>query len=392
MKKVALHSKIPDLISMIYDSALEPERWSVFLSEIRSLTNSKSVCVLFQSPENQFPVLVNENIDSGAMAQYFDYYYELDSCFTFAEKHASYDKFFSTVQAVPNKKSLVSAIGEEYYHDFHIKSLGADEMVCCVFDPAKNSGSFVALHKAIGQPFADAATLSALQQLVPHLQRAQKISQKLVGLSQLNNALYESMQQLKQGVILFDSLGKPIFINTSAERMIANHPLITLSHQGIDCQSHSENVKLDQLLRQTILSRFGKNTSGGGSLLLGQNGNTGQTKPLSIMISPVHSRENVSLPLPSSACAMMLISDMSAEIPAYQAFLTELYGLTPSETRVATSIANGNSLEEIATTNQTSIHTVRNQLKAIFSKTDTHRQTELVKLILELSSTGRGKN
>ncbi len=386
MKKVELHSKMPDLIGMIYDSALEPELWSVFLSEIQSLTNSKSAFLFVDSPLGEQPLALPENIDSDAMVQYFDYYQQLDTCFTFAENHAGFDKFFSTVRTISDKKSLVSAIGEEFYNDFHLKQLATDEMVSCVFDP-QNSSSFIALHKAIGQPLMDESSLLALQQLVPHLQRAQKISQKLIGLSQLNSSLYASMQHLKQGVVLFDSLGKPLFINTSAENLITNHPSIGLSHNGIDCHSQIENAQLNTLLTQTILTSFGKNTSGGGSLLIGQNE---RTKTLTITLSPIHSRNSTSMPLPNSACAMMLIGNMNEDISACQELLAEFYGLTPTETKVAVSIANGKSLEEIAEISKNSIHTVRNQLKSIFSKTDTHRQTELVKLILGLSLTTIG--
>ncbi len=62
--------------------------------------------------------------------------------------------------------------------------------------------------------------------------------------------------------------------------------------------------------------------------------------------------------------------------------LRETYGLTPAEVRVAQNLVSGSALTDIADTLGVTHNTVRNQLKSIFSKTDTKRQTELVGLIL----------
>jgi DNA-binding CsgD family transcriptional regulator len=61
------------------------------------------------------------------------------------------------------------------------------------------------------------------------------------------------------------------------------------------------------------------------------------------------------------------------------------YGLTPTESSVASRLAAGAGLEQIGRELEISINTVRGHLKAIFGKTRTHRQAELVcKLLSEL--------
>ena len=68
------------------------------------------------------------------------------------------------------------------------------------------------------------------------------------------------------------------------------------------------------------------------------------------------------------------------------AMLVELFALTPAEARVASMIAAGSSPEEIAEELSLARETVRNQIKAIFAKTDTHRQNELAALIGRLDA------
>lgn len=57
------------------------------------------------------------------------------------------------------------------------------------------------------------------------------------------------------------------------------------------------------------------------------------------------------------------------------------YGLTQAEGDIAAAFALGASLGEIAERRCNSVHTVRTHLKSIFSKTGTHRQSQLVALL-----------
>lgn len=86
---------------------------------------------------------------------------------------------------------------------------------------------------------------------------------------------------------------------------------------------------------------------------------------------------------------MVLISVMQAKISASAdpALLESMFDLSPAEARVANAIAQGEDVVAIARRLRVSLHTVRTQLKTVFLKTDTHRQAELVALVLQLGST-----
>src|SRR6476469_10232052 len=64
--------------------------------------------------------------------------------------------------------------------------------------------------------------------------------------------------------------------------------------------------------------------------------------------------------------------------------LFAVFGLTPAEARIAALLAEGLSLKEIARAQGTQHDTVRKQLGAIYQKTRTNRQPELVRLLLHL--------
>jgi DNA-binding CsgD family transcriptional regulator len=62
--------------------------------------------------------------------------------------------------------------------------------------------------------------------------------------------------------------------------------------------------------------------------------------------------------------------------------LQGLFGLTIAEACIASMLAEGKSLADIATRQGIALNTIRVHLKNIFAKTSTARQAQLVALIL----------
>jgi DNA-binding CsgD family transcriptional regulator len=66
------------------------------------------------------------------------------------------------------------------------------------------------------------------------------------------------------------------------------------------------------------------------------------------------------------------------------ATLAKAFRLTPSEAKLACIIARGAPPAIAARELKISRETARNQLKSVFAKTDTHRQSELVALLMQV--------
>lgn len=78
-------------------------------------------------------------------------------------------------------------------------------------------------------------------------------------------------------------------------------------------------------------------------------------------------------PAPSSSVDVVLVASM--------------FELTPAEAKVAVALVEGLDLRKIARSHNTALETVRSQLKAIFLKTGTRRQSDLVALLLRSIAT-----
>lgn len=82
--------------------------------------------------------------------------------------------------------------------------------------------------------------------------------------------------------------------------------------------------------------------------------------------------------------AIIVIVDPDARSRPPEAVLRSCFGLTSAEAKVAKAVAGGGMLEAVSAELGISYATARNQLKAVFAKTGTHRQAELVTLFARL--------
>jgi DNA-binding CsgD family transcriptional regulator len=83
-------------------------------------------------------------------------------------------------------------------------------------------------------------------------------------------------------------------------------------------------------------------------------------------------------------CALLTLNVLGPKPGPPAAILAKTFRLTPAEAKLACVIACGASPEIAARELKISRETARNQLKSVFAKTDTHRQSELVALLLQV--------
>jgi DNA-binding CsgD family transcriptional regulator len=84
--------------------------------------------------------------------------------------------------------------------------------------------------------------------------------------------------------------------------------------------------------------------------------------------------------------AIIVLIDPDIPFQSTEAVLRNCLGLTTAEAKLALKLATGESLETAAEQTGITRVTARNQLKSIFAKTDTHRQAELILLVMKLGS------
>jgi DNA-binding CsgD family transcriptional regulator len=87
---------------------------------------------------------------------------------------------------------------------------------------------------------------------------------------------------------------------------------------------------------------------------------------------------------PSAANALVMIIDPEREPEPPKTLIRRLFGLTNAEADVALRVMSSDGLKPIAADLALSRETINTHLQHIFEKTDTHRQAELVRLLLAI--------
>ena len=103
-------------------------------------------------------------------------------------------------------------------------------------------------------------------------------------------------------------------------------------------------------------------------------------RPYVILVAAVSKRYPALAALRPSVC--IVINDPDGQRPLPYDRLREVFGLTEAEARLAALLAGGEELRSAAAQLKITYGTARSRLTEIFLKTETRRQTELIKLLL----------
>lgn len=159
-------------------------------------------------------------------------------------------------------------------------------------------------------------------------------------------------------------------------RVLAANPEFTALAPRLDVVAFDRLVVADADATILLAAAFGSEATAIGSIPIKAEGDA---PPLVLHLVPV--RRGARDVFVRAAWVVIVTPVVTAEAPAAE-ILAGLFDLTPAEARVARLIAGGGSVETVAVDHHVSEQTVRNQLRAVLQKTGTHRQSELVRLLL----------
>jgi DNA-binding CsgD family transcriptional regulator len=209
--------------------------------------------------------------------------------------------------------------------------------------------------------------------LLPHLQHALQLRQRLGSLEAQIQTGFAALDALALGVVVTTADGAIVFANAAAEALAC-------SDEGLRLGGRCSGLGAVQPLKaQALCSLVYAVTHGGaGGMLRVTRRNR---SPLAVLVAPLPTRLHPATAL-VPAFALVLITD-PADTPvlAGQA-LQQLFALTAAEAGVA--LAAGHSAEAIAAEREVSLPTVRTQIRQMLEKTGARHLRDLGRLLTEI--------
>lgn len=223
-----------------------------------------------------------------------------------------------------------------------------------------------------------------LQALLPLLQRIVRLY-LVIGESERRRRIAEHVLETSGvGVVLVDSAGSVITANAAAHA-IMGHTHVLGIHDG---RLHAQRRADQHLLLRHIREKSEQQSAGeaqSGCYAAFALLRDDHALPVTVMVRPGPPFGPASAPLRRTAT--VILRDPARRLSLAGPDLETLFGLSPAEARLAQLLADGMSMEEAALQLGVSRNTVRSQLQAVFAKTGTNRQGDLVRLLLSSAAT-----
>lgn len=236
---------------------------------------------------------------------------------------------------------------------------------------ATPSGQSVAMSvsRDRGRPAFEPETMQLAQRLFPHLRNVYQLQQRLQQLEDTASV----MDRVSYGVWLLGSDGEVVKANTAAQGLLANpHGGIHQRGQALVATWRADRAALQHAI-ECGSTRIAARRS---DFLL--HDHCGQSWA-ACTVHPL--RENALdswLPSAKATC-LLLVHLLCTHAPGPKDALRQIFGLTPAEAELADVLLQHGSLDGCADALGKSHETLRTQLKALFAKTETHHQSELIR-------------
>lgn len=383
MEKLAPFS---DAVESMYDAALDPIRWPLVAEKIATLQGS-SKCVMF--------AVRHEKVMSGFVfthgipasdVELWDGRFAREDVWT----KAAIEKGLAMEGSVMTSEELLSDdefLNSTYYREF-LAPQNVGRLLCgVIFDGTRSNlpMSACSVYRPRHQEGFESQCRDLHKLLTNHLSKAMGTMFRLRDAELRVASSLAALQRVPSAILLVTTDGRLDFINAAAQHVFDLDDGLTVkgSLLGGGYLSVNDNdlqVQLDLLISGAVATHRYRN-AGHFSQALNIRRPSGAAD-FRVQIAPL-GRENEYASNSRDVRAIVFITypaEFGVELDSEK--LLNAFQLTKAEIAVAQEFMRGDSLKKMASNLGLSENTVKTHTRSIFEKTHTHRQAQLMKLLL----------
>jgi DNA-binding CsgD family transcriptional regulator/PAS domain-containing protein len=357
-------SESPDIktfIDVLYDASLDPERLPEFVRSLAAAFGTEFGQFLVRGRDQRgFVINVMSGFDDVEPARF-------EQDYAFREEQAPWlgaaeDSFSST--AYFRERLRLQGIGDSLW----LRS-----------DDGDGHSAMIGLFRRVGAgPFSD-CDRDRLQSLRPHLPQAMRLLVRAAE-TEVENAILRGLcDGMAAASVVTDAAGHVAFANPAAQRLIDSAQGVAMLNGVLTAAVSRQTRDLHDNIR-----RIARAARDGDLAAVSQTAMSlerpGGGKPVGCVIRPLAARTGTL----SGSKPMVHVHLAPAEavgVPSIS-LLRGLFGLTPAEGGLLQALMQDKRIEEYAEERGVAVTTVRTQLAHLFRKTDTNRQSELIRLAI----------
>lgn len=359
---------LSDTIGAIYDCALDPQLWPDTCLKIADLCESTGggICV--------------HDLRHARNDQLFVFGYQPQFLETLGSQYAQSPMAAADIVASVGDVNILStdrhSLLESRFYREVLAPFGLTDMIW--FPALRTGGRMASMHASRKDkaPHYQQFEIGLFKLLSPHVCRALTISDALDIRTMRSEMLEKTLDGLAAGVFLTDRGGRVVYMNETAVRQAKIGTSIRILNNRL--------YPVDSAARAALSVAIAQATS---------HDDDGATNPRSLAIPaasgagyiatllPVQRGQRRDIVAPFAASVAIFMQDpIEAPMMPGEAF-ARLHKLTGAELRVLLALAQGMGAKEAADMLGISEPTARSHLQHMFSKTNTARQADLLRLL-----------
>lgn len=362
-RSIALQNRA---VHAVYQSILEPEPWSTFLSLMTEyLKTADATIVVRPSSGHDLGYLVSRPGNREVEMAYSAGWYKSDP---FLDLPAG--RVMLLADVVTEEQWCNCPFNREFLGRF----LDTDPTRVMGVNIRTRAGtvSRLRLHRMASMPPFSEDDRERLAAFIPHIEQAMTLAAHVHRNESEREIYEEGLDRLNIGVIVLDETGQLLRANPVACHMLNGGDGIKLVDRHLEACSAADTRELRRLLAS---SQEDPGTVTAMSFMRP----SGRRKLAAVIRSIPLVEESEGK---SRAAWAVFLRDPDAPASAAQDIARQLFDFTPAEAVLAIELVNGLSLDEAAEKLGIRRNTVRAHLRAIFSKAGVTRQSELVRIML----------
>lgn len=367
-----MDNRYEELLGLIYEASLTPAKWRDFLECFADATNSTGSLLFLHdfsdrsstaspSPNNSF--VAHARTDETFIESFQNHYSKVNVWLENAKQYGE------GVPVVSSQLYPDTDLAKTEFYDGWLRPQGYFYSIGgAILQQSDVSVRLTALRPRSSGSYTEAET-ALYHRLMPHLQRSLRIHWQLVSEQEARSLREAALDQMSQAFVLLNETGKVLFANQKAETIFRQNGGPIVVNERLTAAGLQDSYSIFESLRRASMGV-------GSSVRLTD---TGSGRQWIITFSPL----SASMPITTEGGRIMaVISEPDKQYLGNMNAFAKLYQLTAAETRVLEHLLQQQSPQEIADALHVSINTVRTQLRALFAKTQTKNQRELVKFCL----------
>lgn len=383
--------RFSDTVGLIYEAGLDPDKWPIALEALCQELDADKAQMLYLDPhEHMISFACGYGFDPYANnigASRFRRYFADDPVAIYGITHL--DQVFSDRRVIDTKALHASGMHRKIRRPADMEYL----LTSFLTDGTSDWSGICFFRKEDQNPFNDEDEIT-LNRYSTHLRRSTYLHKSVVGAAHFKTIQNAVLDHLNTGILVVDELHDVILCNKSAQTIIENTGVLKIYDSRLKCNHPRENALLHQSIEEALSYRHGSQTDRRIAVRL-----TGSHPDKAILAVTTQlqiqkmKEKSQNLPLskahytariPSKKNILITFCDPGGFKNKPVEMLEQLFNLTPAEAALADCLADDCSLDEAANVLGRSVGTARVQLQSIFEKTDTNRQSSLIRLIMSV--------